>query len=318
MFAFSKASFAAVLFTCLALPAFAQDLRTVTDHADRVVEVPAAPQRIVSLSDWTTTIMAHELGITPVASVGRQDGENAYHIRSARELYDLGFSDELGLASIHGQLDMERIASFQPDLIVGLYSDTINHLDNLSLIAPVLLFDTENGKAPLDNYADFASWIGKGAEFETLKAEYEARVAAYRASHPDAGALGSYLVIRSNAENGDITLYRTFGAITTVLDDIGFPQHPIAGQIPETEQRSTFSAEMVGEMNADYLFAGHMEDRGEVAQDSFDQLEQVAPGALDFLSAAQNDRFVSVSRFHVSPPTFAAMNYFLDHLEATN
>lgn len=297
-----------------AAPAQAQDTRVVTDHAGYEVEVPAAPKRVVSLSDWTTTLMLHELGLEPVGSVGRMLSDGAY-IRGGRELYGLEFGETLELASVHGALDVERIAALKPDLIVGLRSDTIALRDNLSLVAPVLLFDTENGKAPLDNYADFAGWLGLEAEFDALNDAYEARIADYLSQRGNSADLGTYLVLRSNPEDGNITIYRTFGAMTTVLDDIGFAHPPIVDTVPADEQRSVISAEMIGEMNADYIFAGHMEDRGETAATSLEQLEMVAPGSGAFLKAVRNERFISLSRFHISSPTFAAMHYFLDHLE---
>lgn len=292
-------------------------MRSVTDHAGYVVEVPAKAMRIVSLSDWTTTIMAHELGVTPVGSVGRASGDGTFHIRSGRELYDLDF-DDMALASVHGQLDMEVIAALERDLIVGLQSDTIAHRDTLASIAPTLLFDTENGKEPLENYAEFAGWLGLDVEFQALNTAYEARIADYLAQHPDQSNLGSYVGLRPNVEDGDISIYRTFGAMTTVLDDIGFTHHPVVDVVPANEQRTSVSAELIGEMNADYVFAGHMADRGETEDVPLAELEPVAPGASNFLVAVQNERFISRSRFHVSPPTFAALNYFLDRLETVN
>lgn len=293
-------------------PAVAQQTRMVTDHAGYVVEVPADPQRVVSLNDWTTTVMVHELGGRLVGSGGRLDAEGNAFIRSARELFGLAFDENIALASIHGELDVERIAALKPDLIVALQSDTIAYRDQLASIAPVLLFDAENGQDPLDNYADFASWLGLEARYNELNTAYEARIAAFKAEH--GSTYGSFISLLPNPQDGNITVYRNYGAVTEVLEDLGFTRHPMMDAVPPTEQRALISPELVGEMNADYIVATHILDRGQSAQSLLADLEAVAPGSSNFLTAVQNDRFISFSRFHVYPPIFAAMDVVLDEL----
>lgn len=288
----------------LATPASA---RTVTDHAGFVVEVPDTPLRIVSLSDWTVTVMAHELGLPLAGSVGRADAQG-YHIRGARELFGMEFCT-VELASVHGALDAERIAALKPDLIVGLQSDTISQRELLSSIAPVLLFDTENGRDMLENYADFADWTGKRAEFDALRATYDARVRAM------ARRTGSYLVIRPSPRDGTMTLYRHFGAVTVAMDDLGYIRLPIADTMPQDAQRAVFSPEVLAEMDADILIAGHMEDRGETAATSLSDFDTVAFGASETFRAVRDGRFISFSRFHVASPAFAALHLVLDRLE---
>lgn len=290
---------------------FGQDMRRVTDHAGYVVEVPATALRIVSLSDWTTTLMAHELGVDVIASVGRRDGKGGYQIRGGRELFGLEFSDGLQLASVHSELDLERIAALRPDLILGLRSDTHAYREQLSRIAPVLLFDIANGRDMLENYRDFASWLGKSSEFEALKADFEREVRHQRQMREGLPSR-SYLVPRFNPKDGDITIYRDFGAVTVVLDALGFSRMPIVDQIPAGSQHADFSPEMIGQMDADYIVAGHMEDRGQTAATSLDELDAVAPGASQFLHAVADGHFISVSRFHITPPTFASLSYFLE------
>ncbi|MGU3401603.1 ABC transporter substrate-binding protein [Brucellaceae bacterium D45D] len=308
-----KRLFVAFLISIL-MPAlcFGKDIRTVTDHAGYIVDVPKSPLRIVSLSDWTTTLMAHELGVEVVASVGRRDG-NGYYIRGGRELFGLEFDERIDLASVHSELDLERIAALKPDLIIGLRSDTIAYRDQLSHIAPVLLFDIANGRNMLENYRDFASWLGKDAEFNALKATFDSNIQRQREILKGVPSK-SYIVLRFNPKDGDITIYRDFGAVTVVLNDLGFSPMPIVAQIPAGSQHADFSPEMIAQMDADYIFTGHMEDRGQTAKNSMDEMEAVAPGASGFLHAVREKHFVSVSRFHVSPPTFAALDYFLSRL----
>nr|WP_314262351.1 ABC transporter substrate-binding protein [uncultured Devosia sp.] len=292
--------------------ALAQETRSVTDHAGYQVEVPVDPQRIVSLNDWTTSVMVHELSGNMVGSGGRLDAEGNAFVRSGLELFGLAFDDTLELASIHGELDVERIAALKPDLIVALQSDTIAYRDQLASIAPILLFDAENGQDPLVNYADFAAWLGKEARYEELNAAYEARIAAFKAQHGNSH--GSFISLLPNPQDGNITVYSNYGAVTEVLEDIGFTRHPMMDQVPATDQRALISPELVGEMNADYIVSTHIVGRGQSTETLLADLETVAPGSSGFLAAVQNDRFISFSRFHVYPPIFAAMDVVLDEL----
>ncbi|WP_273687167.1 hypothetical protein [Ketogulonicigenium vulgare] len=60
------------------------------------------------------------------------------------------------------------------------------------------------------------------------------------------------------------------------------PNSENSDEIPANAQRGNFSAEMMGEMNADYLMFGPMEDCGQTAQTSHDALETVAPAPMAF------------------------------------
>lgn len=297
----------------IALPALAEDMRTVTDHAGLEVTFPTDPQRIVSLHDWTATVMTYELGGNLIASSGRLDKDGSYFVRSGRELYDLTF-DDIEMASVHGQLDMEMIAALEPDLIIGNVGDTLEYRDQLASIAPTIMFDPMNGRTPMDNYADLADWVNRTEKFEELKAAYDARIADTKAKLIGDGPAPTYVAIMPNPEDGDIRVFRNYGAQTTVLEDLGFSHLPIMDKVPETEQDASFSAEIMGELNADYVFTTHMIDRDENLDTMMAQFDQIAPGYRDFLTAVKTGRFISMSRFHVYPTTFAAMNYTLDEL----
>lgn len=294
-----------------ALPVHAQQTRTITDHSGAEVTIPADPQRIVSLHDWSATVMVHELGGNLIGSSGRVDKDGSYYIRSGRELYGLTF-DQVAMASVHGMLDMERIAGLDPDLIIGNLGDTQAARDQLSLIAPTVMFDPMNGRPPMDNYRELAGWIGRTERFDTLKADYDAHIAELR------GALAleapSYVAMTPNPESGDLRILRNYGAQTAVLEDLGFRRAPIMDEVPAASQEADFSAEVIGRLDADFIFTTHIEDRGESLESVMADLDAVAPGYRMFLPAVRQGRFISMSRFHVYPTTFAAAGYVMDHL----
>ena len=64
-------------------PAFAQETRSFTDDTGRVVDIPVAPLRIVSLQDLAITVPLLELGVTPVGSHGRTTAEGVPFIRAS-------------------------------------------------------------------------------------------------------------------------------------------------------------------------------------------------------------------------------------------
>lgn len=294
------------------LPAHAQD-RTVTDHSGAEVTIPEDPRRIVSLHDWSATVMVHELGGNLVGSSGRLDKDGSYFIRSGRELYGLSF-DDVAMASVHGMLDMERIAGLKPDLIIGNLGDTLTARDQLSLIAPVLMFDPMNGRPPLENYRELAGWIDRTDRFDALKAGYDARIADLRATLIGEDTPPSYAAMMPNAENGTLRILRTYGAQTAVLDDLGFRRAAIMDEVPEGAQEANFSAEVIGRLDADYIFTTHITDRGESQDSVMAELDAIAPGYRAFLPAVREGRFVSMSRFHVYPTTFAAADHVMDAL----
>ncbi|MFT4170918.1 MAG: ABC transporter substrate-binding protein [Rhodocyclaceae bacterium] len=296
-------------------PLHAREVRTVTDHSGQRVSYPAAPQRIVSLHDWTATVMVHELGGGLIGSTGRLGRDARYSIRSGHELYGLGF-DTLAMASVHGMLDMEQIAKLEPDLIIGNLGDTLAYRDQLSLIAPTLIFNPANGREPLDNYRELAGWIGQAQRFDTFKAAYDTRIATLRhLFRMSVDAPPTYLMLQPNAENGQIRIFRHYGALTTVLRDLGFVPTPLTEQVPKGFEEVSVSAEILGELSADYLFTTHNAGRGDTLDNVMAEMERVTGGYRGALPAARHGRFISMSRFHVYPTTFAALNYVLDRLE---
>ncbi len=309
-----RLTFAAAILFGLILPAWAQDTRTITDHSGFEVTIPAEPLRIVSLHDWTATVMTHELGANLVGSSGRLAKDGTYFIRSGRELYDLGF-DDIAMASVHGELNMEMIAELKPDLIIGNVGDTLDYREQLAAIAPTVMFDPQNGRAPLDNYADLAQWVNRTEKFDDLHGAYQARVQAAKAELFPGGETPTYVAMTPNPEDGDLRIFRNYGAQTTVLEDLGFVHAAITDRVPAGSQEANFSAEVIGELNSDYIFTTHIADQGETATTMMEQLDQVAPGYRAFLTAAQNGQFISMDRFYVYPTTFAAMNHVLDELD---
>lgn len=305
-------SIVAMMAISLVMPA-TLSARTVTDHDGQTVEVPDDPQRIVSLHDWTLTVMARELGAPLVASTGRLAPDGSAFIRGGRELFGLDFS-QVELASIHGKPDLERIRALKPDLIVANSGDYAALRDQLSTIAPTLMFNPENGKPALALYREFAAWIGRAARYEALEAAYRARVAALRARLPQTEDR-TYAAILANGRDGTLTILKEYGPLTTVLDDLGFQRVALADTVPDGQSRMTIGAELLGEIDADLIVTSYLPEQQQSEQSILSDLDQIAPGWREFLRAHSSERVISFSRYEVYPPSFRGADILLEKLE---
>jgi len=291
------------------------DARTVQDHDGYTVEVPDAPQRIVSLHDWTITVMARELGAPLIASTGRLAADGSYFIRGARELFGLDF-DQIALASLHGQPDLERIRALKPDLILADTGDYGNLHNQLASIAPTLMYNPESGRPPFEMYAELAGWLGRKDRFDELQANYRTRLEQVRSSLPKAGSPPSYAAILTNAKDGTIDILGQYGALTTALDDLGLIRAPIMATVPEGTDRMRVGAESIGEIDMDFIFTSYLPENGATAQSILPDLDHIAPGYQAFLKAYASGGIISLSRYEVYPASFKGLDLVLSRVES--
>lgn len=302
---FTLLLFAVLLSACPSLA------RTVTDHDGHTVEVPDNPMRIVSLHDWTITVMAAELEAPLIASTGRLASDGTYFIRGARELFDLDFT-KIELASIHGKPDLERIRSLKPDLILGNSGDYSALRDQLSSIAPTLIFNPENGRPTFDLYREFSGWIGKRERFDELEQSYNQKLQSLPAKLQTMDQPPVYIAVNPNGRDGTLTLLREYGPLTAALDDLGLARAPIISAMNESEGRMTVGAEVIGDLDVDYIFSSYLPEQGQSPQTFFEDLDNIAPGYRDFLRAYADGQMISMSRYEVYPPSFKGRDLVLE------
>jgi iron complex transport system substrate-binding protein len=149
------------------------------------VEVPANPQRIIAIN-FPSAIALIELGVTPVG------------VPNYLPALPPGFPDATAIEKIENEayeLDLEKIASLNPDLILG--SDWLDPAlqqapyEDLSRIAPTALFEWQQaGGNWAAEAAGCAEAIGKTAELEALKKGFEDKAAEVKTTY--AGVLAEY------------------------------------------------------------------------------------------------------------------------------
>lgn len=289
--------------------------RTVTDHAGRIVNIPNNPMRIVSLHDWTLTVMAHELGAPLIASSGRIADDGTLFMRGARELFALDFNT-LKVASIQGKPDPERIMMLKPDLILANSGDYLSYQEILSAIAPTLMFNPEQGRPMLEMYGELAQWLGRENEFSALKKRYDAQLDNVRQRlSTGQKTAASYVALLVNGRDGTIEVLKDYGVLTTVMDDLGLRRIPVTRTISPGINRIVIGAELIEAIDADYILTSYLPEQGEDTRSVWQDLECIAPGALGFLRAPEHGHLLSFPRYLVYPPSFRGLMQLLEQLQ---
>lgn len=130
--------------------------RTITHVLGETV-VPAAPRRVVSVSDFNDLDYVGVLGVAPVL-YGFTNAWDSGNMPWQAFAKDVPFYD----ASV--EFDLERITAAQPDLIVGMaYVEEV--YDKLSQIAPTIVLGWDT--PPDEGLRMVGSALGRDAEAET-------------------------------------------------------------------------------------------------------------------------------------------------------
>lgn len=231
----------------------------VTDATGTKVKVPAAPERVVALSEMDLDASL-ALGVEPVGlTAGRgQKGAPQYLAEQAKGIPVVG--------AVTGP-DIEKVVQAKPDVILAGQLADEQVLAQLRKIAPtvVTIGSTKDWKKALQLTG---STLGKANEAEKFLAGYETEAAALKTDlGSQAGA--SVSVARYSAKGTAVMQQGVF--ISDVLKDLGFTRPGI--QKDQGEGHSTpLSDENLKEIDGDWLFIGSL-DAGTDA-DLLDQLAE--------------------------------------------
>ncbi|MEC8850131.1 MAG: iron-siderophore ABC transporter substrate-binding protein [Pseudomonadota bacterium] len=216
----------------------------VTDAADRVVEVPIAPQRVVVLSELDLdTLLA--LGLKPV---GATDGRG-----SNRPPAYLGPRVE-GVQSVgnFAQPSVDRIVVLQPDLIIAGGHPDPQLLEQLQQLAPTVI-SFKPGESWQDSLGRIAMMVGRADAATQVLADYQRRADALR-EQLKAHAGETVSIVRLSPNGPMYMLGDAFAG--RVLDDLGFARPP-AQQAPGAGHAPPLSREVLADIDGDWLFIGN-------------------------------------------------------------
>lgn len=228
----------------------AAETRTVTDAAGNQLEIPAAPQRVVVLSERDMDA-AFALGF-PV--VGVVNGRGAQTPPAYLQPY-LGDAVSVGAFSAPAP---EAILNLNPDLILigGLFPALEELLPAFNEIAPVYVTfnSTDDWRA---SFLGTAAALNKTAEAEAWLADYDARAAELAAALP-AGAEVS--IVRFNPDGPVIMAPGSFASSITSSLGLARPEGHLG--IEGAGHGDTISTEAIQTIDADHIFMGALNADG--------------------------------------------------------
>jgi iron complex transport system substrate-binding protein len=227
----------------LATGAFAQETRTI-EATNGTIEIPAAPQRIVTIGN--TTLAFIDLGGKPVGATEISASNLGAISAEQRATYEAA----VHIGSEGGEVDLEKLASLQPDLILVQFhsSDWDQVGKQLESIAPTALFglDTE-WKALADALAEAGNVTDGLAEQKT---EFADKVAKIQETYAQIIADTSFVDISRGTWNDPGTFYiADIGCSEIARDDVGLNlPEAAAGEDPLAYASLPF--EQIGELSA--------------------------------------------------------------------
>jgi iron complex transport system substrate-binding protein len=218
--------------------------RNMTDAVGRVVRIPAAPQRILALSELDLDALL-ALGIRPAgATNGRgSDRPPAYLGTRAAGIESLGN---------FAQPSLDRIVVLQPDLILAGGQADPERLAQLESIAPTVV-SFAPGEFWQDSFRRIADAVGRPEAGERVLDEYRARAAALR-EKLGAHAGESVSIVRLTPNGPMFMLGDAFAG--RVLADLGLVRPP-AQRAPGAGHAPPLSREMLADIDGDWLFIGN-------------------------------------------------------------
>ncbi|MFH8799258.1 ABC transporter substrate-binding protein [Streptomyces sp. NPDC017936] len=230
----------------------ASGTRRITDATGREVDVPAAPKKVVALSEPTLDA-ALALGVEPVGTTaGRgQQGVSAYLA---------GRAGEAQVVATVAEADMEKVAALRPDLILLDETTAVKgEVATLESIAPTVVTAklNEDWKKAFTATADA---LNQKARAEKLLTGFDADVAAVKGKLGDnAGAVVSVIRWQNKAPS---VVGRGVGHVGSTLTALGLDR-PKDQQGVGTGHSEPVSLEKLSTVDGDWLFLGTLGDEAD-------------------------------------------------------
>ncbi len=239
------------------------DTRQVTDATGRKVQVPAAPQKVVALSEPTLDASL-ALGIEPIGTTaGRgQSGVSSY------------LADKAGKAEVVAtvaEADMEKLAALQPDLILLDETTAVKgEVAKLQAIAPTVVTAKLN-EDWTNAFTATADALNKKARATELLDGFEADVASTtKRLGSNAGAVVSVIRWQNGAPS---VVGRGVGHVGATLTALGLDR-PKDQQGTGTGHSEPVSLEKLSTIDGDWLFFGALGDKA-VGEQAYEEAREV-------------------------------------------
>jgi iron complex transport system substrate-binding protein len=218
------------------------ETRTV-EHALGEVEIPKNPRRVVALYSDPQDLLA--LDVKPVG-VCYWATENKFP-----DYLGEGETDGIALLGSYSEPNIEKIATLEPDLILGDAVHQEIH-DQLSRIAPTaLFFDQEWNEGYWKNKLRWlAEAVGQPARAGRLLNEYEGRVAEFRRRMGEPSET-TVSMVHFSPGDGEVQMYMKNTWSGVVFEEAGLSRPP--AQRAEDFMKP-ISLELIPKLDADVIF----------------------------------------------------------------
>jgi iron complex transport system substrate-binding protein len=259
------------------------------------------PKRIVAVSGHAVDAV-FSLGLDPV---GVNSNISASWAKETQNIVLLGKS---------GQVNLEKILTLQPDLILGSDWD-LKDYNLLNAIAPTVLGDAKGSWQ--DEFTFYAKALGKTQQAEQLMAQYQQRVQKLQAQLQGKQQQIEVSLVRVYSDNR-LGLYLKNSFAGTILSDIGFarPSFQNKGEIGKAPFQIVVNNEIMQAADGDAIFTWSFGATSQIAQSAKDSLHQLQADPLwQTLNAVQQNRVYPVGdHWHVASTPTQAM-WVIDDLE---
>lgn len=302
----------ALLF-CLAGTVWA-DTRMLVDDLGRTVDVPAEPQRVVTLHDALLALPLYEMGLPITGSVYSEAADGL-----SRRLS--GFDDLLNISSAETNIvdvgtdqspDLELIASLDPDLIIGTEHNA-ELLPFLELIAPTFIQQAAPEREDaLDHLSEMAERFNLVERYDELSSAYRQRIIALRVRWPDELS-GTAIVAMPSTE---LVIVDWPTSVRQVVSDMGFREPEWLAERRVGGRVLILSTEQIERLDVDFLvLMSNYFGEDYAPEAALRAMDKLLPGWSGFLDVAAEDRILLVSGKLVATPSFAGMNLVIDDFE---
>lgn len=208
--------------------------------------VPDRPQRVVAL-EFPYVDMLASLGVSPVGVV--DDGDPKNLIPQVRDR--IGEWQSVGTRS---EPDLEKIANLQPDLIIADKDRHAAIYDQLSAIAPTVVFTARYSgyQQTLDVTRKVAGALNKTDEANAEINRLNGRLDAFAKTVPEGDNRQALAIIPR--ERGTAQIQGKGSYVADVLERVGVPYAPEASAFPADADAASVGLEGLAEIDPEVLF----------------------------------------------------------------
>ncbi|MDC6268276.1 ABC transporter substrate-binding protein [Lysinibacillus fusiformis] len=217
------------------------------EHAMGTTEVKDKPKRIVVLTnEGTEALLA--LGIKPVGAVQSWTGDPWYdHIKDQMEGVEV--------VGIEHEINLEKIASLKPDLIIGNKLRQEKDYAKLSKIAPTVFSETLRGDWK-ENFELYAKAVNQESKGKEVLAAYDDKLQALKEKLGDQ-TNQEVSFVRFMADKSRIYYTDSFSGI--IFDALGFKRVPAQADLFKDNAKLGNLAvevgkEVIPQMDGDVIF----------------------------------------------------------------